>query len=326
MSTACFPILKKATIVFLSLLPLGCTDKTSLGQDHPKPCTYGADLTCNGDQSVSVPLGTCQTDGTCVCKAGALLNSTTGRCEATSSSGAGGSSVGAGGTTSSGAGGSSVGTGGAMSSGAGGTALGTGGSASGGAGASGNGTGGSAGSLAGGTTGSGSGGTSTGGAGDASIGGVGGVVMGGSGGISAGGTGGAVTGGAGGLATGGASGIDGGVPSSNVCPSIRPGEVYACTRTGSSPCWYLDCSGTGKLYWASCVGGSWSLGSIACVSQPCGQTTCPMGQICLEHHGTSTIDPTCVTPTCGTAAITTDCVPGASTGCNLDNFEMICMN
>jgi hypothetical protein len=43
-------------------------------------CVPGQDMTCNDDPSVSSLRGTCQSDGTCICSSGAMLNPGTGRC------------------------------------------------------------------------------------------------------------------------------------------------------------------------------------------------------------------------------------------------------
>jgi hypothetical protein len=46
----------------------------------PRPCTPGADQTCNDDVFVSSFQGACQPDGTCVCLGDNVLNPETGRC------------------------------------------------------------------------------------------------------------------------------------------------------------------------------------------------------------------------------------------------------
>ena len=99
-----------------------CSTKTSLGQDTPcKPNAAQVDRSCNDDPSLTAVAGICQSDGTCSCKSGFVINSTTGRCKTDSSADASANS------SSGGSGGTGMGTGGMGGSGSGGHDTGSGG-------------------------------------------------------------------------------------------------------------------------------------------------------------------------------------------------------
>jgi hypothetical protein len=51
-----------------------------LGKDSPGVCTYGMDQTCNDDGWASWVAGACQSNGTCICDTGYVLNPSSGRC------------------------------------------------------------------------------------------------------------------------------------------------------------------------------------------------------------------------------------------------------
>jgi hypothetical protein len=51
-----------------------------LGKDTPGVCTFGMNQTCNDSPVASWVAGTCQSDGTCVCSSGFVLNTSSGRC------------------------------------------------------------------------------------------------------------------------------------------------------------------------------------------------------------------------------------------------------
>jgi hypothetical protein len=216
----------------------------------------------------------------------------------TFASGSGGASVSSGGVS---------GTGGAGMGGAnakGGVSAPVGGSAvagalvTGGNGAGGIGAGGAAGTA---TGGNGSGGIASSGGGDggsdgsdASPVGTGGISM----------TGGTVTGRGGTIGSGGSS--------ASTCPQKAPVNGAVCNQ--AIQCYYEDCATSGRTV-AGCSGASWQVTTGACSTFTCGaegmQVTCPQGQICLATHGKA---PVCVTQTCGTGPVTTECVPGADPG------------
>lgn len=51
-----------------------------LGKDAAGVCTFGKNQTCNDDSWASWVAGTCQSDGTCVCASGYVMNPSSGRC------------------------------------------------------------------------------------------------------------------------------------------------------------------------------------------------------------------------------------------------------
>ncbi len=218
------------------------------------------------------------------------------------SGGVGGSGGGVSGTGGIGTGGAdarggidaSTGSGGIAAAGAGGTP--TGGNGTGGLGSGGGGgisDGGAPETATGGNHDAGLGGT--GGGKDASIGGTGGVSM----------TGGVAGGSGGTIGSGGSSGSS--------CPEAAPVNGAVCNQ----PAWcaYEDCAAGGRTV-ASCSGTSWQVTTGACTTFTCravngAQVTCPAGQICLATYPK---DPVCVSHTCGTGPLTTECVPGADPG------------
>jgi hypothetical protein len=50
------------------------------GSDASTACTFGADETCNDDPTINAFWGSCQPNGTCLCKTGRSINPATGRC------------------------------------------------------------------------------------------------------------------------------------------------------------------------------------------------------------------------------------------------------
>jgi hypothetical protein len=241
----------------------------------------------------------------------------------TFTSGSGGASVASGGVS---------GTGGANAQGGGDAPVGSGGIAAAGAvgistggnGAGGIGAGGAAGTA---TGGNGSGGigsrdaaaVASGGGGSTSTVGTGGSAMDGSGG-GGGGSGGkdaspVSTGGismTGGTAVGRGGNIGSGGSSASSCPQKAPVNGAVCNQVAQ--CYYEDCATSGRTV-AGCLGTSWQVTTGACSTFTCRaeglQVTCPQGQICLATHGKA---PVCVSQTCGTGPVTTECVPGSDPG------------
>ena len=144
----------------------------------------------------------------------------------------------------------------------------------------------------------------------------------GSGGVSGGrgGSGGAA-GGRGG--SGGASGGRGG-GGGTAAPRARPSPPEPGTNCpGGLNCYYEDCSGAGRTI-ASCVAGSasaprWQVTTGACTAVTCpnpSSQSCPAGQLCFIAAG-GAIFATCGSNTCGTSAISCDCIQGCSGVCTV---------
>ena len=66
----------------VALLLCGCAlpPETHGAADAGSVCAPGQDQTCNDNPTVSSLMGTCQPDGTCVCREGTVVNPATGRC------------------------------------------------------------------------------------------------------------------------------------------------------------------------------------------------------------------------------------------------------
>ena len=195
------------------------------------------------------------------------------------------------------------------------SSTGTGGSAGGTTGGSAGGTTGSGGAIAG------AGGGVAGSSGQAGSGGVAGAQA-GSGGVSGGrgGSGGAAGGrGGSGGASGGRGG--GGGTAAPACPTSPPEPGTNCP--GGLNCYYEDCSGAGRTI-ASCVAGSasaprWQVTTGACTAVTCpnpSSQSCPAGQLCFIAAG-GAILATCGSNTCGTSAISCDCIQGCSGVCTV---------
>jgi hypothetical protein len=198
----------------------------------------------------------------------------------------------------------SANTGTSGTSGSGGT--GGGGGANGGSGGATGGAGGGRGGAGGASAGSGG----TGGSGGASAGSGG--TSGGAGGASAG------SGGRGG-ATGGSGGAGG--TASATCPTTPPQPGSNCNVPVN--CTYEDCAGAGRTI-ATCVAGSvsaprWQVSTGACTMATCpapSSQTCAAGQVCLVLAGGAFLAQ-CVSNTCGTSAISCDCIQSCSGVCTV---------
>jgi hypothetical protein len=207
------------------------------------------------------------------------------------------------------------GTGGADAMGNGGSQVGSGGIGGTDAALTSTGGTGSGGAIAGGAAGTATGGNGAGGGGssDAS------VIAGGASGSATGGNRDAGPSGTGGIGmTGGVAGGSGGSVGSggshaSNCPQTAPMDAAACSQPAS--CFYEDCATAGRTV-AICSGTSWQVTTGACTIFTCtavtgAQTTCPLDQVCLANYPK---DPVCVSHTCGTGPLTTECVPGADPG------------
>jgi hypothetical protein len=167
-----------------------------------------------------------------------------------------------------------------------------------------------------------------------SVGGAGGQGdggRGGSGGASGGGGrggGAAGGGGAGRAGRGGAGGGGGSTPAR--CPSSPPTAGEACNGPG---CFYEDCPGTGRTA-ATCTNGLWVVdrrpcGTVTCLSTGGGLLTCAIGQICMQRAGGAIEPVMCIQNSCGTSAISCDCLPSCVGTCTVNGsassgFSVFC--
>jgi len=121
------------------------------------------------------------------------------------------------------------------------------------------------------------------------------------------------TGGGGGASSGGASGSAGGPASSGLCPSAIPAQGDACSGVGS--CVYRDCAGRGVVS-ASCNGSQiGNVQTFACTATSCGDTSCPVGTICVSEFSSDASSTTrCVSDPCGTGP----------TGCDYACYAKLC--
>ena len=137
---------------------------------------------------------------------------------------------------------------------------------------------------------------------------------------SGGATGGASAGrgGAAGDAPGGRGG--GGGAQTATCPTVPPQSGTNCTI--GLNCYYEDCAGVGVTN-ATCVAGvsapRWVVTTSACTTVVCPNPStmmCPAGQICVVRAG-GAISTECVSNSCGTSAISCDCLQSCSGDCTV---------
>lgn len=106
------------------------------------------------------------------------------------------------------------------------------------------------------------------------------------------------------------------------CPQTAPSNGSGCSKANGT-CYYEDCAGAGRTL-ATCNAGTWQVQSAACSAFACqapgkdgGVLTCAAGQICVVMTSTSfNVTPSCESHTCGTGAMSTDCIAGTAGGCN----------
>jgi hypothetical protein len=106
------------------------------------------------------------------------------------------------------------------------------------------------------------------------------------------------------------------------CPATAPQSGSNCDVPVT--CVYEDCAGAGRTI-ATCVAGSvssprWTVTTGACTVVTCptpSSVTCPAGQVCLVLAGGAFLAQ-CVSNTCGTSAITCDCIQSCSGVCTVN--------
>lgn len=110
------------------------------------------------------------------------------------------------------------------------------------------------------------------------------------------------------------------------CPARPPTSGTSCGPV-DHPCIYDDCAGQGHTQ-ATCANGTWSVQTTACGALTCegvgvtpAAVTCAAGQVCVRTSVSNVvpmIKPTCVDNTCGTSAVSIECLAGLSGACKLE--------